>query len=485
MDKKMTCSPYLPGWEYIADGEPHVFGDRLYVFGSHDQFSGKRFCMKDYVVWSTPLNDLSAWECAGVSYRKDQDPDNRDGKCELWAPDVAQGADGRFYLYYCLANKPKIGVAVSDKPEGPYAFLDHVHDKSGGVLGVRPGDVLPFDPGVLVDRDGSVHLYEGQAPMFEKQIKKQAKTRQFPWHVELEPDMVTMRTEPTPVIPSLINSKGTGFEGHEFFEANSIRRFGDKYYFIYSSVLAHELCWAISDRPDGGFRFGGTLVSNGDIGFHGPASVGFNGKASLAVRNYIGNNHGSVEQINGRYYVFYHRQTNRHMYSRQACVAPIEMLPDGSFAQAEMTSSGLADSLSGKGEYEARIACQLYSKDGALFSAHPMIQNQKHPAFTQDEKDGEGAQQYIANLRDGATAVFKTFDFDGSGTISVTVRGKCDGRFVVRNAEDGAPITVIKLKPSKTWTTFSNHFCPLQDRHPLYFTYEGKGYADFLSFEMR
>ena len=486
MDKHTICSPYLPGWEYVPDAEPHIFGDRVYVFGSHDQFNGKGFCLKDYVVWSAPLSDLSAWECAGVSYRKDQDPDNPDGQFALWAPDVVKGPDGRFYLYYCLANRPKIGVAVSDKPEGPFTYLGHVHDKNGGELGTRPGDMLPFDPALFIDQDGRIHLYEGQSPMFEKAIKKQAATRKFPWHMELEPDMVTMKTEPQPVIPSIINSKGTGFEDHEFFEASSLRHFGDHYYFIYSSVQGHELCYAISDRPDGDFRFGGTLVSNGNIGFHGPLSIeSFRSKPSLAIRNYIGNNHGSVEYINGRYYVFYHRQTNRHMFSRQACVAPIEMLPDGSFRQAEMTSSGLADSLPGKGSFDARIACELYSKIGCVFSAHPLVQNKKHPAFTQDEPDGEGAKQYIANMRGGATAVFKSFDFDGTSKITVTARGKCAGNLVIRTQENGEVLVSVALSPTKTWTEFTGQFKPLQGRLPLYFTYEGKGYVDLLRFDLQ
>ncbi|MBR1758852.1 MAG: family 43 glycosylhydrolase [Lachnospiraceae bacterium] len=484
MKNQLICSPYLPGWEYIPDGEPHVFGDRIYIFGSHDQFGGKRFCMKDYTVWSAPLSDLSDWSTPGVSYRKDQDPYNTDGKYELWAPDVAQGPDGRFYLYYCLANQPRLGVAVSEKPDGPYEFLAHVHDASGAALGSRDNDMWPFDPGILVDTDGRIHLYAGQSPMFPAQAKKATKSHQYTWHMELEQDMVTLKTEPTPLLPNILNSAGTGFEHHEFFEASSIRHFGDHYYFIYSSVQSHELCWAISDRPDGGFKFGGTLVSNGDIGLHGDAVVSFNSGVSLTIRNYVGNNHGSVERINGRYYIFYHRQTNRHMYSRQACVAPIEMRPDGSFVQAEMTSSGLADALPGKGTFEARIACELYSKKGALFGAHPLIQNKKHPAFTQDEPDGEGAVQYIENLRDGATAVFKYFDFEGGSQIRVKARGKCRGQLLVRDAEHGPVLASIQLAPAKAWTEFSADFFTPKGRSALYFTYEGKGYADFLEFTL-
>lgn len=54
MNKDVICNPYLPSYEYVPDGEPHVFGDRLYIFGSHDRFDGKEYCENDYVCWSAP-----------------------------------------------------------------------------------------------------------------------------------------------------------------------------------------------------------------------------------------------------------------------------------------------------------------------------------------------------------------------------------------------------------------------------------------------
>lgn len=479
---KMMTSPYLPGWEYIPDGEPHVFGDRLYIFGSHDSFSGKRFCMNDYVGWSTPLSDLSDWRFEGITYRKTQDPDNTDGKCEMWAPDVCQGPDGRYYLFYCLANKPKIAVAVCDTPAGQYEFYGYVHDEKGDIIGLREGDTRPFDPAVLVDDDGRIHLYAGQSPRDLQMAKHSSSTHKFTYHMELKTDMLTVCSELTPVVPNVETSAGTGFEGHEFFEASSIRKFNDRYYFIYSSVQCHELCWAISDRPDGGFRFGGTLVSNGDIGFYGPASVAFNGKPNLAVRNYVGNNHGSVEKVGDDYFVFYHRQTNRHMYSRQACVAKIELKEDGSFVQAEMTSIGMGLPFPGTGTFEARIACQLYSAKGAMFGVHPMVQNRKHPAFTQDEPDGEGAKQYIENLRDGATAVFKYFQLTNAKTIRATVRGKGNGILLVK-ANDQV-LAEIPVSKCKDWTCVSAPCKNIEGHATLSFIYQGKGYVDFLDFTL-
>ena len=51
-------NPYLPLWEHIPDGEPHLFGDRVYIYGSHDKAGGKAYCEDHYCVWSAPKDDL-------------------------------------------------------------------------------------------------------------------------------------------------------------------------------------------------------------------------------------------------------------------------------------------------------------------------------------------------------------------------------------------------------------------------------------------
>lgn len=89
---KQAVNPYLPNYEYIPDGEPYVFDDRVY--GSHDRFNGNEFCMNDYVCWSAPVDDLGDWKYEGVIYTKTKDPrieelQNR----RMFALDVAKGAD--------------------------------------------------------------------------------------------------------------------------------------------------------------------------------------------------------------------------------------------------------------------------------------------------------------------------------------------------------------------------------------------------------
>lgn len=94
----------MPLWEYVPDGEPHVFGERVYVYGSHDRFNGHAFCLNDYICYSAPVTDLKDWKYEGVIFKKTDSPQNEDGEYCMTAPDVCQGSDGRYYLYYCVDN---------------------------------------------------------------------------------------------------------------------------------------------------------------------------------------------------------------------------------------------------------------------------------------------------------------------------------------------------------------------------------------------
>ena len=139
-----ALNPYLPSWEYIPDAEPHVFGDRVYVYGSHDRFGGPLFCMNDYVCWSAPVSDLSDWRCEGVIYRKSQDPMNKSGRRCMYAPDVTRGPDGPYYLYYAFDFLGVMSVAVCDTPAGQYRFHGHVKFPDGHVWGTRSGEPFPL-----------------------------------------------------------------------------------------------------------------------------------------------------------------------------------------------------------------------------------------------------------------------------------------------------------------------------------------------------
>ena len=220
--KKQAFNPYLPSWEYIPDGEPYVFGDRVYVYGSHDYFNGYVFCMGDYVCWSAPVDDLGNWRYEGVIYPKTADPLNPEGKMCLYAPDVTVGPDGRYYLYYVLDKVSVVSVAVCDTPAGKYEFYGYVHYEDGTRLGEKEGDEPQFDPGVLTEGDVT-YLYTGFCG-------KGDKSRTGAMATVLGADMLTIREAPVFVAPGCEYGAGTGFEGHEFFEAPSIRKVGDTYY---------------------------------------------------------------------------------------------------------------------------------------------------------------------------------------------------------------------------------------------------------------
>lgn len=89
MRKKQVFNPFLPLNEYIPDGEPHVFGDRVYLYGSHDHEGGYTFCMDDYTVYSAPVDDLTDWRKERVIYEADQDPAYPE-LCYMYAPDVCR-----------------------------------------------------------------------------------------------------------------------------------------------------------------------------------------------------------------------------------------------------------------------------------------------------------------------------------------------------------------------------------------------------------
>ena len=484
-------NPFLPGREYIPDGEPRLFGGRVYLYGSHDRFGAPFFCVNDYVCWSAPADDLSNWRYEGIIYRKIQDPGNKLGLRLLFAPDVVQGRDGRYYLYYAFDFMGVMGVAVCDTPCGKFRFYGHIRYPDGKVWGRRKGDAFPFDPGVLVDDDGRVYLYSGfyyRIPAFVTGGKR----LQYDGGcvLELEQDMVTIKTPQKLLFPK----SGIGaFENHEFFEASSIRKFEGKYYFVYSSRHNHELCYAVSDSPTEGFIYGGTLVSNGDVFWEeiedgGAQNQGAGKSISSRPHNYMGNNHGGMLALNGEYYIFYHRHTNRSSYSRQACAEKLVRNPDGSFRQAEITSCGLNGApLVGKGYYEARIACNLWAKEGTgrYDGLNPGWRLKGHPYFTQDGAEGNPrARQYIANMRDGATAGFKYFRFENLKHIRVRLRGKAEGSLWVF-ADEAGKQTVARIpvkSRGRAWRIFSAEARAAEGIGALYFVYQGQGAVDFLDF---
>ena len=464
--KGQAYNPFLPSWEYVPDGEPHIFGDRVYLYGSHDYYNGHVFCLGDYVCWSAPINDLSDWRCEGIIYEKTKDPFNEEGKMCLYAPDITRGTDGRYYLYYVLDKVSVVSVAVCDKPAGKFEFYGYVHDKNMVKLGERIADEPQFDPAVITEGK-KTYLYTGFAGPEDG-------SRHGAMVTVLDKDMLTILEEPQFIVPSKMYGMGTSFEGYEFFEAPSIRKKGNLYYFIYSSVAMHELCYAVSKSPVNGFTYGGVLISNCDL--HVDSY-----KPAKKPTAYGANNHGSIIEIKDQWYVFYHRHTNGTWYSRQACAEEIMFLGDGSVKQAEMTSCGLNNGpLIEMGEYPTYIACNLFTSHDSIY-----VGGDDFPKIIQDGRDGDRDPGYISNIKDTATIGFKYFWIKDIKKIGIKVRGYADGYFEVRSKWDGPVLASIPVKFSNVWEEYTADIefprgtC---EKWTIYFTYKGQGIADFLSF---
>lgn len=467
---KQGVNPYLPSWEYIPDAEPYVFDGRVYIYGSHDRFNGHVYCLNDYVCWSAPVDDLGDWRYEGVIYEKTNDPLNPDGSMCLYAPDVTVGPDGRYYLYYILDKVSVVSVAVCDTPAGKYEFYGYVHDSDGVRLGERERDEPQFDPGVLTEGD-KTYLFTGFCA-------KGDTSRTGAMATVLGPDMLTIIEETETVAPSEPYSKGSSFEGHAFFEAPSIRKRGDTYYLIYSSVAMHELCYATSKYPTKDFEYRGVIVSNNDLHIDSY-------KPATKPMYYGGNNHGSIVEINDEWYIFYHRHTNGSNFSRQGCIERIEFLEDGTIPQVEMTSSGPNGSpLIGEGEYPAYLACNLFCQDEEMYTGDLWMDTQ-FPKITQDGKDGDEETGYIMNMTDSATAGFKYFECQGIKEISLKVRGYCDGAFEVKTSWEGEPLATIPVKFTNVWTENSSDVTIPDGVHSIYITYTGNGRANLASFTLK
>ncbi len=463
--KKQAFNPYLPSWEYVPDGEPYVFDGRVYVYGSHDLYNGQAFCLGDYVGWSAPVDDLGNWRYEGITYPRMADPAN-DGRMVLYAPDVTIGPDGRYYMYYCLDKVPIVSVAVCDTPAGKYEFYGHVHYADGTRLGEREGDEPQFDPGVITE-DGKTYLYTGFCGMGDK-------SRTGSFCTVLDSDMLTIIQDPVRIIPGCMYSTGTEYEGHAFFEASSIRKRGDTYYYIYSSQVMHELCYATSKRPDGDFKYGGVIVSNCDVGIDSY-------KPKEMITGTPGNDHGSIVQIGDDWYIFYHRQTNGTWFSRQGCAEKIKFEADGSIKQAEMTSCGLnGGPLVGKGEYPTYICCNLFNKEvkASPFGAPNAAK------IIMDGRDGDEELGYVYNVKKGDTIGFKYFDCKGITKVRVITRGYSYGYFEVRTKWDGEVLGTIKIESSNFWEAHEADIAIPDGVNALYFTFCDGGSCSFKSFEL-
>lgn len=421
------ANPYLPSWEYVPDGEPRVFGDRIYIYGSHDRKDSIDFCDYKLKVWSAPVSDPTKWVCHGDIFRSrdgHDSPSDVDWTDELlFAPDVVERG-GKYYLYAYIVNA-KGCVAVADRPEGPFRLLSRYeydipnHYDNGTFI----------DPGVLVDDDGRVYIYCGYQGSYMCELKDNM-YEAVPGSYKLD------------IIPTA--------EPHRFFEACSPRKINGTYYLIYSPQRGSCLDYATSDSPTGPFTYRGTIIDNG-IDFPG------------------GNDHGSVCCINGQWYIFYHRMTNGTIMSRRGCVERIEILPDGTIPQVEMTSLGFEESLNPYDFTQADTACVL--KGGCYITETSVF------------------ERPIANVTDGCVMGWKYFDFGedfASKTMQIRLKLRgtgSRGRVHVRlDSEDGEELGTVDFAEDSG--TAGARIKAATGRHAMFLVAES-GYEGWFAGEMK
>ena len=283
---------YLFPADYMADPSVHVFNGRLYIYPSHDRESGipendngDHFDMNDYHVLST--DDVMQGEIVdhGVALKVADIP--WAGR-QLWDCDIAC-KDGKYYLYFPLKDRNDIfrmGVAISDKPEGP--FIPQPDPIRGS---------YSIDAAVFRDDDGSYYMYFGGIWGGQLQRYRDNKAIESPCLpadnepalpsrvVKLSDNMLEFAEEPRPVIVLGEDGKPL-FAGdpHHFFEASWMHKYKGKYYFSYSTGDTHLLCYAVGDNPYGPFTYQGVILT---------PVVGWT-------------THNSIAEYKGKWYLFHH-----------------------------------------------------------------------------------------------------------------------------------------------------------------------------------
>ena len=342
-------NPYLPLWEHLPDGEPRVFEDpdnpgkyRAYIIGSHD-VTFTAYCGPDIRMWSAPVEDLTQWRDEGpiFSWYVDGQWDT------MFAPDLVEIKDkatGKktYYLYPHSRGWQRVPmVCKGDRPNGPFTPINLTEDGRRCL----PGSLIDFDPSVFVE-----NITNKKDPDFAIGYRAYVFYGfQHSTACELDQNTMYSKREGTelidPFIPAssrdgkLLDKEGSEYKAlysgqnpldFNFFEASSIRQVGNKYVMVFSGYSGKEygldntnsaLRYAFGDSPLGPWRSGGVLVDSRGVM---PNEDG----SHLITTNAGHNTHGSLQEINGQWYVFYHRPPRGFGFARQAMVAPVKITWD-------------------------------------------------------------------------------------------------------------------------------------------------------------
>ena len=342
-------NPYLPLWEHLPDGEPRVFEDpdnpgklRAYIIGSHD-VTYTAYCGPDIRMWSAPVEDLTQWRDEGpiFSWFVNGQWDT------MFAPDLVETIDkttGKktYWLYPHSRGWQRVAtVCKGDRPNGPFVPVNLTADGTKCV----DGSLIDFDPSVFIEP-----VTNKKDPDFKKGFRAYVFYGfQHSTACELDQNTMFSKREGTelidPFIPAssrdgkLLDKEGSEYKAlykgqnpldFNFFEASSIRQVGNKYVMVFSGYSGKEygldntnsaLRYAFGDSPLGPWRSGGVLVDSRGVVLNEDGT-------KLMTTNAGHNTHGSLQQINGQWYVFYHRPPRGFGFARQAMVAPVKITWD-------------------------------------------------------------------------------------------------------------------------------------------------------------
>lgn len=407
-------NPILPIGTYIADPSVKVWDDgRLYIYGSRDE-SLKYYCSYAHDVVSTA--DMVTWDMTkDVFHSKGENDQVPYTNRQLFAPDCHY-FDGQYYLYYCHPGQgTREGVAVSDSPNGPF--------KNGVVLDTKGHNQI--DPCVFVDDDGQAYYLWGQFTL----------------------KMAKLNDDHKSIDPATLRDSVLTESEHYFHEGSFLTKRNGIYYMVYADISRANrptcLAYATSSSVFGPYTYQGVIVDND---FCDPG---------------VWNNHGSIAQFKGQWYVFYHRSSHNSTMMRRTCVEPIFFNDDGTIDEVEMTSQGIAGPLDAFADIEVERACLLHGK--AYIS-----------------QIAEGNEQ-LCNIHKYDNAAFKYLDFgQGQGTtLEVKVRpGTSPGRIVFsidqKWHEHIAELKVPARRDDEEWVTLSTDLKHVEGVHALWLTFFGQ-----------
>jgi GH43 family beta-xylosidase len=386
--------------QFTADPSARVFGNRVYVYPSHDILAveGKGrvgwFCMEDYHVFSSA--NLSDWTDHGMIVTQNKVPWVRPDSYSMWAPDCIE-RDGKYYFYFPTAARDTItygsgftiGVAVADKPEGPFV------PEATPIKGVRG-----IDPNVFIDKDGQAYLYWSAGNIYAAKLKSNMR--------ELDSEVKTLAELPT---------KGLK-EGPYMLERNGI------YYLTYPHVenKIERLEYAIADNPLGPFKVTGVVMDESASG--------------------CWTNHHSIFQFRDQWYLFYHDRDYSPRFDKARSIRL-----DSLFFNNDGTIRKVIPTLRGAG----------------LTNAHDIIQIDRYTRVSEsgvvidflDTLDRFKGWKMSLNAP-GAWVQYNSVDFGKKKVknVSVQARSERGGVLQVRvNSMDGPLLSEITVAPGSKWVT--------------------------------